>query len=166
MTVAPLYVGYSVSVCEGQLGPVIHLTQSLKLGAPSRQSVGNKTSFIIFLLFLLVARTHFPTGHRGAQRAEASCRGPGTLHTPDVVSVGREGVAVIVRLPDDSRHVALKVHVGARRGRGVAAAARVARLRVSAPVRREAGVGGAAVVAGAACMLGVVVMRDAEVRSS
>lgn len=161
VAVAPLDVGDGVLVGEGELGPVVHLAQRLELWPPPRQPVVNKPRLLCLLLLIA-------TGCGGVgrpQRAEAPGRRPRALHAPHVVGVRRERVAVIVGLPDDPRHVALEVHVRARRRRlsGVHVAAAVARLAVSSVV----GVGSVATVAGGGSggvmMVVVVVMRDAEV---
>ena len=156
MAVAPLYVGDGVLVREAQLWPVVHVAQSLELRAPSRQPVVNKPSFVIFL-FLCVAPTgvDVSTGRGRAQRAEASHRRPRALHAPDVGGVRRERLTVVVGLPDDPSHVALKVHVGAGPlVAGVSATSRVARLHFPAGQSGVVGVGcvaAAAAAAAAAC---------------
>lgn len=166
VAVSPLYVGHRVPVCECQLGLVVHLAQSLELGAPAWQPVINKPSFVIFLL--LVSTGGDVSMRRGwAQWAEASCRRTRALHAPDVVGVRQERLAVVVRLPDDSCHVAFKVHVGARACLGgVDVAARIARLSVSAYMSAVVGVGWVAVVVGGGVLMVevvVMVMWDAEV---
>lgn len=169
MAVAPLYVRHCIPVCEGQLWSVVHLTECLKLWAPPRESVINKTS-IIFLLFpvvlITVACVHVSMGHCGPQWTKASCRRPGAFHAPDVVGVWRESLIVIVCLPNDSRHVASKVHVGAWARRGISVTAYVACLHVSVYMSSVISVGCIAGIVGVGGMLMVVVMWDAEVGST
>lgn len=166
VAVAPLYVGHCLPVCECQLGPVVHLAQSLELGAPAWQPVINKHSFVIFLL--VASGGDVSTRCSWPQRAEASCRRTRALHTPDMVGVWRERLTVIVRLPDDSCHVAFKVHVRARTCLGgVSVTARITRLCVSACMSGVVGVGRVVGVAGGGVLMVVVmVMWDAEVRGT
>ena len=84
-----------------------------------------------------------------------------------MVGVWRESLTVDVRLPNDSRHIAFKVHMGVQTRWGIGITACLTRLYVSASKSGVVGVGCiTVVVADIGGMLMVVVMRDAEVRSA
>lgn len=110
VAVPSLCVCHGVTVRERWLRSVVHVAQILKFWAPLWQPVADEASAV--LLLATVANVH--TGGVWPQWTEASCWRPRAFHAPDVVRVRWECLTVIVRLPDNLRHVGFKVSVRVR----------------------------------------------------